>query len=63
MTIPNCGVTALALTPTTHTPLSDFGAITGTSVNGGNALNYYYFFYDWKVSVDAVGCSLGSACP
>ncbi|MDC0600512.1 C25 family cysteine peptidase [Flavobacteriales bacterium] len=37
--------------------LSDFGAITGTSVNGGNALNYYYFFYDWKVSVDAVGCS------
>lgn len=37
--------------------LGDFGAITGTSVNGGNALNYYYFFYDWKVSVDAVGCS------
>lgn len=37
--------------------LSDFGAITGTSVNGGNALNYYYFFYDWKVSVDAVGCA------
>ena len=37
--------------------LGDVGAITGTSVNGGNAQNYYYFFYDWKVSVDAVGCA------
>ena len=36
--------------------LGDFGAITGTSVNGANSLNYYYFFYDWTVSVDAVGC-------
>ena len=37
-------------------PIGDVGAITGTSVNGGNAQNYYYFFYDWTVSVDAVGC-------
>jgi hypothetical protein len=37
--------------------LGDVGAITGTTVNGGNAQNYYYFFYDWKVSVDAVGCA------
>ena len=37
--------------------LGDFGAITGTSVNGANSLNYYYFFYDWTVSVDAVGCA------
>ena len=37
--------------------LADFGAITGTSVNGANGQNYYYFFYDWKVSVDAVGCA------
>ena len=37
--------------------LGDFGAITGTSVNGANSQNYYYFFYDWKVSVDAVGCA------
>ena len=27
--------------------LGDFGAITGTSVNGANSQNYYYFFYDW----------------
>ena len=39
--------------------LGDFGAITGTSVNGGNGLNYYYFFYDWTVSVDGVGCPSG----
>ena len=37
--------------------LGDFGAITGTSVNGANSQNYYYFFYDWTVSVDAVGCA------
>ena len=37
--------------------LGDVGAITGTSVNGANSQNYYYFFYDWKVSVDAVGCA------
>lgn len=37
--------------------LADFGAITGTSVNGANGQNYYYFFYDWTVTVDAVGCA------
>ena len=37
--------------------LADFGAITGTSVNGANGQNYYYFFYNWTVSVDAVGCA------
>ena len=37
--------------------LADFGAITGTSMNGANGQNYYYFFYDWTVSVDAVGCA------
>ena len=37
--------------------MADFGAITGTSVNGANGQNYYYFFYDWTVSVDAVGCA------
>ncbi len=36
--------------------LGDFGAITGTSVNGANGQNYYYFFFDWAVSVDGVGC-------
>ena len=36
--------------------LGDFGEITGTSVNGANSQNYYYFFYDWTVSVNAVGC-------
>ena len=37
--------------------LGDFGEITGTSVNGANGQNYYYFYYDWTVSVDAVGCA------
>ena len=37
--------------------LGNFGAITGTTVNGANSQSYYYFFYDWKVSVDAVGCA------
>ena len=27
-------------------PLGDYGAITGTSIQGDNEFNYYYFFYD-----------------
>lgn len=27
-------------------PIGDYGAITGTSIQGDNEFNYYYFFYD-----------------
>lgn len=27
-------------------PIGDYGAITGTSIQGQNEFNYYYFFYD-----------------
>ena len=37
--------------------IGDVGAITGTSVNGPNGQNYYYFFYDWTVAVTSVGCA------
>ena len=47
----------IGLNPDYPYALGDFGAITGTSVNGANSQNYYYFFYDWTVSVDAVGCA------
>ena len=33
------------------------GAITGTSVTGGNALEYYYFFYDWDVQAASTSCA------
>ncbi|MDG2426420.1 MAG: C25 family cysteine peptidase [Flavobacteriales bacterium] len=36
--------------------LGSAGAITGTSVAGANSESYYYFFYDWSISMDAVGC-------
>lgn len=29
--------------------LGEYGAITGTNVQGNNEFNYYYFFYDWTV--------------
>jgi hypothetical protein len=34
-------------------------AITGTTVQQPNALNYYYFFYDWHVSTPSFECSTG----
>ncbi|MBK9193477.1 MAG: VCBS repeat-containing protein [Flavobacteriales bacterium] len=37
--------------------LGTFGTITGTSVGGGNSLEYYYYFYDWEVADDAVSCA------
>lgn len=36
--------------------LGTLGAITSSSVTGDNALNYYYFFYDWNVSTPLVEC-------
>lgn len=37
-------------------PIATYGSITGTTVTGGNADNYYYFFYDWTVSLPATTC-------
>lgn len=36
--------------------LGTSGAITGTTVNGGDFDNYYYFFYDWQISTPEVTC-------
>ncbi|MBL7984273.1 MAG: VCBS repeat-containing protein, partial [Flavobacteriales bacterium] len=36
--------------------LGSLGTITGTSVTGGNALAYYYFFYDWEVQRPLTVC-------
>lgn len=36
--------------------LGDFGAITGTTINGANEFNYYYFFYDWNVETPSIVC-------
>lgn len=36
--------------------LSTLGTITSSSVTGGNALNYYYFFYDWEVQSAMTVC-------
>jgi gingipain R len=36
--------------------LGNAGAITGTSVTGNNASSFYYFFYDWQISMDAAAC-------
>ncbi|HEY0977007.1 MAG TPA: FG-GAP-like repeat-containing protein [Flavobacteriales bacterium] len=36
--------------------LGTLGAITGTTVQGGNQYNQYYYFYDWEVAADVVIC-------
>ncbi|MBL0045543.1 MAG: VCBS repeat-containing protein [Flavobacteriales bacterium] len=42
--------------PTFPYALGTLGAITGTSVTGGNTLEYYYFFYDWEVQTPLTTC-------
>ncbi len=37
--------------------LGGLGSITGTTVQGGNALEYYYFFYDWEVQRPETSCA------
>ena len=37
--------------------LGDMGAITKTSIPLTNALNFYFFFYDWQISSDETLCS------
>ena len=36
--------------------LGAYGSMTGSSATGGNATAYYYFFYDWEVSLPYVAC-------
>lgn len=36
--------------------IGDLASITKSSVTGSNTFNYYYFFYDWKVSTPTVTC-------
>ncbi|HRD53809.1 MAG TPA: T9SS type A sorting domain-containing protein, partial [Flavobacteriales bacterium] len=36
--------------------LGAFGSMTGSTATGGNATAYYYFFYDWEVSLPFVAC-------
>ena len=42
--------------PTYPYALGTVGAITTSSVTGANALNFYYFFYDWEVEAEGVAC-------
>ncbi len=37
--------------------LGDMGAITKTSIPLTNALNFYFYFYDWQISSDETICS------
>lgn len=36
--------------------IGDLATITTSSVSGANALNFYYFFYDWKVATPEFEC-------
>ncbi len=42
--------------------LGDLATITTSSVSGANALNFYYFFYDWKVSSPTFECASERVC-
>lgn len=37
-------------------PLGAFGSMTSSSATGANGALYYYFFYDWEVSLPLVAC-------
>lgn len=36
--------------------IGNAGAITGTSVAGTNSSSFYYFFFNWQVSMDTAAC-------
>lgn len=42
--------------------LGELATITTSSVSGSNALNFYYFFYDWKVTTPKVECASEREC-
>jgi len=37
--------------------IGSMGAITTSSIPGTNALNFYFFFYDWQISTDELICA------
>ncbi|WP_306642757.1 FG-GAP-like repeat-containing protein [Sanyastnella coralliicola] len=37
--------------------LNGLATITSSSIDGANALNFYYFFYDWNVSTPSTECT------
>lgn len=36
--------------------IGGLATIVSSSIDGANALNYYYFFYDWHVSTESISC-------
>jgi ASPIC and UnbV/Secretion system C-terminal sorting domain/FG-GAP-like repeat/Ig-like domain CHU_C associated len=53
---PGCWRDGLGSDPTYPYDLGGLGAITGTTVQGGNTNEYYYFFYDWEVERPLTAC-------
>jgi hypothetical protein len=54
---PNMWRDGLGSNPQYPYALGTLGAITGTNIGGQNALQYYYFFYDWQVEAFGVECA------
>lgn len=42
--------------------IGGLATIATSSVSGSNALNFYYFFYDWQVSTPSIECGSALAC-
>ncbi len=53
---PNLWRDGLGSSPQYPYALGSLGSITGTNIGGQNALEYYYFFYDWEVEAFGVDC-------
>ncbi len=53
---PDCWRDGLGSDPTYPYDLGGLGEITGTTVQGGNTNEYYYFFYDWEVQRPLTAC-------
>ncbi len=54
---PNMWRDGLGSNPQYPYALGALGSITGTNINGQNALQYYYFFYDWQVEAFGLDCA------
>ena len=53
---PGCWRDEIGSNPAYPFDLGGLGSITGTTVQGGNTLEYYYFFYDWEVQRPLTSC-------
>lgn len=53
---PDCWRDGNGSNPAYPFDLGGLGSITGTTVQGGNTLEYYYFFYDWEVQRPLTSC-------